>query len=72
MAQRVRSQYDLTPVPDAIACILEHSRALQSERVPFHEALGRVLASDVSASDSLPPFPASIKARFCGFNSNLS
>jgi gephyrin len=41
--------------------VLEFCDVLGTEKVPFHRALGRVLAADVYAKDPLPPFPASIK-----------
>jgi len=50
-------------IPEAQDTVLEHTPVLASEQVPLQEALGRVLADTVTATDDLPPFPASIKVR---------
>lgn len=49
----------LLPVADAIARIVDGVTPLPSETVPIAEAAGRVLASDLAARRSQPPFPAS-------------
>jgi molybdopterin molybdotransferase len=43
-------------VEEAREAILARFRALDSERVPLAQALGRVLAHDVDAPEDLPPF----------------
>jgi molybdopterin molybdotransferase len=49
----------LLPVAEAIARILAGVAPLPSETVPLADAAGRVLASDLVARRSQPPFPAS-------------
>ena len=50
----------LIPVAEALARILASVAApVDEERVPITEAAGRVLARDVSATRTQPPFPAS-------------
>jgi molybdenum cofactor synthesis domain-containing protein len=51
--------YPLTPFEKALDLILQHTPRLEVEAVTFHEALGCVLAQDVYAAESLPPFQAS-------------
>ncbi|KAG2490454.1 hypothetical protein HYH03_011090 [Edaphochlamys debaryana] len=48
-------------IPEAQDIVLEHTRPLGAVSVGLAGALGRVLAEEVHAPDSLPPFPASIK-----------
>ncbi len=43
-------------VKDALSTVLTAVSILPAERVPLLDALGRVLAEDVVAQDSLPPF----------------
>jgi molybdopterin molybdotransferase len=43
-------------VDDALARILSHIRPLSSETVALAEALDRVLATDITAQDDIPPF----------------
>lgn len=59
--------YKMISVPEAQRTVLEQARVLGSETVPLAKLLGRVLSENVSASEALPPFPASIKVccRFC-------
>lgn len=47
---------ELLSVPDALERILEGFTRLPSERVTLEQALGRVLAEDILAPISLPPF----------------
>lgn len=47
------------PVEKARALILQHCAALGSERIALEEADGRVLAADVIAQESMPPFARS-------------
>lgn len=55
------SSYSMLPVPEALGIVLAQTELLPPETVPLTNALGRVLAADVHATDPLPPFPASIK-----------
>src|ERR671935_2327934 len=50
---------DLIDIASARELVLAAVRPLGSERVPVSEALGRVLAEDVSAEEDLPPFDSS-------------
>ncbi|HEX3708411.1 MAG TPA: gephyrin-like molybdotransferase Glp [Pseudolabrys sp.] len=43
------------PVAEALARVLADARPLPAENVPLHDALGRVLASDVMALRTQPP-----------------
>ncbi len=43
-------------VEDALDIVLSHARALPSEQVTLADALGRVLAEDVTSDLDLPPF----------------
>jgi len=49
----------LLPVDDAVARLLSGVEPLPLEQVPLADALGRVLAGDVAARLTQPPFPAS-------------
>ena len=51
--------YPLTPFEEALDLILQHTPRLNVEEVVFHDALGRVLAKDVHATEPMPPFRAS-------------
>lgn len=53
--------YKMLLIPEAQNIVLEQTRVLGTEKVPLLQALGRTLAQTVTAPDSLPPFPASIK-----------
>jgi molybdopterin molybdotransferase len=53
------SAYPLVEVEDAAALVLERTPVLPVERLPIAECIGRVVAEDVIASESLPAFPAS-------------
>ncbi|GLI59317.1 hypothetical protein VaNZ11_001172 [Volvox africanus] len=55
------SAYRMISIPDAQDIVLTHTQTLGAVTVGLSGALGRVLAEDVRAPDSLPPFPASIK-----------
>ncbi len=46
-------------VRDAQQCVLQHAPAPSSETVPLHDALGRVLAEEVTANRNHPPYPVS-------------
>src|SRR6266540_5804084 len=47
---------DLVPFDQARASVLERLRPLPPRSVPLNEALGCVLAEDVTAAEDLPPF----------------
>ncbi|MDQ6437693.1 molybdopterin molybdotransferase MoeA [Mesorhizobium sp. LHD-90] len=49
----------LLPVADALRLLLDGAAPLKSERVPLHDAAGRVLAGRLSALRTQPPFDAS-------------
>ncbi|MYZ47717.1 molybdopterin molybdotransferase MoeA [Propylenella binzhouense] len=49
----------LVPVKDALARLLSGVDPLAAEMLPLAAAAGRVLASDVAAARTQPPFPAS-------------
>lgn len=49
----------LVPVAEALAAVLEGAAALATERVPLLETAGRILAEDVLARRTQPPFAAS-------------
>ena len=53
------SAYPLVDVDFAEALVLEHTPVLGVERVTVGEAIGRVLAENLSAPVSLPAFPSS-------------
>lgn len=67
----------LIPVADALAQILAAARPVGAERLALHEAAGRVLARDVQASRTQPPFPASamdgyaVRAQDCSAGARL-
>lgn len=46
---------------EALKTVLEVARCLPPIVVSLHDAMGKVLAQDIRASDPLPPYPASIK-----------
>ncbi|XP_019199193.1 PREDICTED: molybdopterin biosynthesis protein CNX1 isoform X2 [Ipomoea nil] len=46
---------------EALEIVLSVAQRLPPVSVPLHQALGRVLAEDITAPDPLPPYPASIK-----------
>jgi len=50
---------DLIDIATARELVLSSVRPLGSERVPLSDALGRVLAEEVSAEEDLPPFDSS-------------
>jgi molybdopterin molybdotransferase len=47
---------DAVPFEQARAWVLERLQPLPTRQVPLHEALGCVLAEDVTAAEDLPPF----------------
>ena len=57
----VESTYPMLPVADALAIVLAQARPLPVQTVSLGDAVGRILATAVTAQEPLPPFPASIK-----------
>ncbi|CAH9133205.1 unnamed protein product [Cuscuta epithymum] len=60
-----------TPISDkmvspdeALQIVLSAAHRLPPVTLPLHQALGRILAEDITAPDPLPPYPASIKDGF--------
>jgi molybdopterin molybdotransferase len=53
------SAYPLVEVDEAAALVLDHTPTLGIERVALAHCIGRVLAEDLSATESLPAFPSS-------------
>jgi molybdopterin molybdotransferase len=53
------STYPLLDADEAAALVLDHTPVLPKERVAIGEAVGRVLAEDLSARSELPAFPTS-------------
>lgn len=49
----------MMPVADALGRLLTDATALETETVALHEARGRVLAADIAALRTQPPFTAS-------------
>lgn len=50
------AELEYLTVADALARVLAHVEILEGERAALLDALGRVLAEDIVARDSLPPF----------------
>jgi molybdopterin molybdotransferase len=57
--RELRLVADLLPIDEARALVLSAVRPLPDEDVPLDEALGRVLAEDVSSPLDVPPFDSS-------------
>ena len=55
------SSFPMIPIPSALEIVLQNTSTLDEEQIHFMAAVGRVVSSPVTARDSLPPFPASIK-----------
>ncbi len=60
---------DATAAALAQETVLAHTQPLAAETVALGAALGRTLAADVTASDPLPPFPASMMVHMPGIYS---
>ena len=56
-----RSPYAMLSVEEALAVVLAQSRPLSPVALPLAKARGAILASDITAQEPLPPFPASTK-----------
>lgn len=61
----------LLPVTEALAKVLNGAKPLPSENVPLNEAAGRVLAADVKALRSQPPFDVSAMDGYAARTSDL-
>ncbi len=55
------SPYPMLPVPDALKVVLSHAEQLRPTVVGLEDALGLILAKDITALEPLPPFSASVK-----------
>ena len=55
------SPYPMLPVAEALDVVLAQAQPLPPQSIDLAEAHGHILAQDVVARDSLPPFPASVK-----------
>ena len=55
--------YKMISIPEAQKTVLSETFCLPSVSVTLEDAVGCVLAEDVHAPDSVPPFPASIKVK---------
>ena len=53
-------RYPMISMPEAIDIVLSRAAPLEEESLPFPDAVGRVLASEVTAPRTHPQFPASI------------
>jgi len=62
----------LLPVADALARVLSSAHAPASETVPLNEAAGRVLAADVKALRTQPPFDVSAMDGYAARASDLA
>jgi molybdopterin molybdotransferase len=62
----------LLPVSEAIRLVTEGLEPLETECVPLAEALGRVLAEDLQARLTQPPFPASAMDGFAVRNEDVT
>lgn len=66
LAQHVlrQSPYPMIPIDEALQLISSKLRPLPASQVPTSQSLNRILADDIHAPSSLPPFRASIKDGF--------
>lgn len=62
----------LTPVTDALATVLSGAGPLGAETLPLSLCAGRVLAADIVANRSQPPFPASAMDGYAVRSADLS
>lgn len=53
--------YSFITIPEAQRIVLEHTPLLGTEQVELSAACGRTVSETITATDDLPPFPASIK-----------
>jgi molybdopterin molybdotransferase len=59
MSVRMRGFKKYTPLSVALESIMSNVRIVGHETVPFHRAVGRVLAEDIAAKNDVPPFDRS-------------
>src|SRR5690606_31840556 len=57
---------------EALDIVLKHAAPLPSEEVPLVQGGGRVLATDVTAPEDHPPFPASTMDGFAVSSADVS
>ena len=62
----------MRPPAEAREIIAEHLPLLQIEHVPLTEAIGRILADDITAPEDHPPFPASTMDGYAVFSQDHS
>ncbi len=55
------SPYPMLPVAEALDTVLTQAQPLPPQSIDLADVHGHILAQDVVAHDSLPPFPASVK-----------
>ncbi|CAI9774549.1 unnamed protein product [Fraxinus pennsylvanica] len=55
------AENSMISVEEALKTVLNVAQRLPPVTVSLHEALGKVLAQDITAPDPLPPYPASVK-----------
>ncbi|XP_076310110.1 molybdenum cofactor synthesis protein cinnamon isoform X2 [Tachypleus tridentatus] len=65
-----QSLYPLISVAEAQAIVLKEADCLQTQILDFEEALGYVLAEEITSKDDIPPFPASIKDGYAVLSSD--
>ena len=58
---KTQSEYAMLPVGEALKITLAQARPLSPVTLPLSRARGAILASDITAREPLPPFPASTK-----------
>ena len=58
---KTQSKYAMLSVEDALQITLEQARPLSPVALPLSKARCAILASDITAREPLPPFPASTK-----------
>ena len=67
-----QSPYPMIPIDEALKLISSKLQPLSSSLIPTSQSLNRILADDIHAPSSLPPFRASIKDGFAIKFSNSS
>ncbi|XP_013776811.1 gephyrin-like isoform X2 [Limulus polyphemus] len=65
-----QSPYPLISVAEAQAVVLKEADCLQTQILDFEEALGYVLAEEITSADNIPPFPASVKDGYAVLSSD--
>ncbi|WP_373236093.1 molybdopterin molybdotransferase MoeA [Cohaesibacter celericrescens] len=62
----------LMKVEDALSQLLENAAQIGTENIPLHDALGRVLAQDLTANRDQPPFDSSAMDGYAVKAANLA